>query len=246
MSDSAEEEIRSEEFRGKRIAAVLHRAGPGPRPIVVMAHGFCSSKIGPSRNFVVLARELARAGVSTFRFDQPGSGDSQGLFDDSSFVEWIDAIEHFARRCAGDGSPVALLGQSMGGGAAMVAAARLGDSIRALALWSAGPEAPAGDGDDEWVEEQGQRVRAEFWREASSIDSLGAYRGLAVPVHFVFGTDDHLIPLVAVRAVEAARKPGDVVRVVEGLAHSAWPEPHRAQILRETREFLVRALSGAR
>lgn len=246
MTGSAVEEICFEEFRGQRIAVVRHRAGQGPRPIVVMAHGFCSSKIGPSRNFVVLARELGRAGISTFRFDQPGSGDSEGLFDDSSFNEWIDALEHFSRRCGDDGSRVAVLGQSMGGAAAMMAAARLGDAICALALWSAGPEAQADAGDDEWAEEQGQRVRAEFWREAASIDFLGAYRGLAVPVHFVFGTEDDFIPLAAVRAVEAARKPGDVVQVVEGLPHSAWPEPHRTQIMRETREFLVGALTAAR
>jgi pimeloyl-ACP methyl ester carboxylesterase len=248
VTASAVEEVFFEEFRGKRIAAVLHRAGPGPRPIVVMAHGFKSSKIGPSRYFVALARELASAGVSTFRFDQPGSGDSEGLFDDSSFAEWIDAIEHFARRCGDDGSRVAVLGQSMGGAAAMMAATRLGDAIRALAVWSAAPmlDAPADDGPDAWVEEEGQRVRAEFWREAASIDFLGAYRELAVPVRFVFGTDDDFIPPASVRAVEAARKPGDVVRVFEGLPHSAWPEPHRTQILRETREFLIGALNAGR
>ena len=84
-------------------------------PLVVMAHGFKSSKIGPSRYFVPLARTLAARGVSTFRFDQPGSGDSEGDFEDSSFDLWVDVIVHIARGFATEGRRIALLGQSMGG-----------------------------------------------------------------------------------------------------------------------------------
>ena len=211
-----------------------------------MAHGFKSSKIGPSRYFVDLARLLAADGISTFRFDQPGSGDSDGSFEDSSFATWIDTIEHFARRFIAEGRAVALLGQSMGGKAALAAAARLDKAIAGVALWSAGPEAsmdadaPAG----EWAEEEGQRVRTEFWREAASVDFLALYRDLAVPVYLVFGTADEFIPAADARRVESMRKPGDRVRVIEGLPHSAWPYPQREEIIRETKDFLTRVLSS--
>ena len=211
-----------------------------------MAHGFRSSKIGPSRYFVGLARELAERGVSAFRFDQPGSGDSEGVFDDSSFLTWIETIEHFGRQFAAEGYGVALLGQSMGGRAALAAAARLADALRGLALWSPATMLDAGlsTTGDEWVEEEGQRVGAGFWREAADVDFLRLYRGLAVPAYIVFGTADTFVAVEDMRAVERACKPGDRIRVIEGLPHSAWPEPHRTEILRETAEFLTGTLRG--
>ena len=229
---------------GTRVAAVLHRGDHDAHRIVVMAHGFHSSKIGPSRYFVGIARSLAARGISTFRFDQPGSGDSEGAFEDSSFLTWTDTIEHFVRRFAEDGYAVALLGQSMGGRAALAAAARAGEALSALALWSPAPMlramAPA---DVEWIEEEGQRVRPDFWREAVSIDFLQLYRSLTPPVHMVFGTADAYIPTEEIRAVEAACKPGDRIRVIEGLPHSSWGDPMRTEIMQETLDFLTAALS---
>lgn len=239
------EEPQVLEFRGRRISAVLHRADPDVQRIVVMAHGFKSSKIGPSRYFVDLARLLAGDGISTFRFDQPGSGDSEGSFEDSSFATWIDTIEHFVRRFHAEGRKVALLGQSMGGVAALAAAARLGDALAAVALWSAAPN-PSADPtslEGEWMEEEGQRVRTDFWREAAGMDFRAHYGDLAVPVYMVFGTADVFIPAADVREVESMCKPGDRVRVIEGLPHSAWPLPWRHEIIEETREFLADLLT---
>ena len=111
---SERESIAFHEVLGHRIAAVTHEPDQPSGRVVVMAHGFRSSKIGPSRYFVPLARALVVRGIAAFRFDQPGSGDSSGDFDDSSFATWIDTIEHFARQSIEAGNDVALLGQSVG------------------------------------------------------------------------------------------------------------------------------------
>ena len=230
---------------GRRIAYARHDAQGDPRAIVVMAHGFKSSKIGPSRYFVALARTLAARGVSTFRFDQPGSGDSEGDFDNSSFVTWTRTIEHFVRAFDDAGLRVALLGQSMGGTAAMAATTALAGQLRGVALWSPGPmldrsEQPDADA---WVEEDGQRVRGAFWREAEAVDFLHCLQRLDAPAHMVFGTADHLISEAAMRRVAAAAKPGDRVRVIDGLPHSAWPFERWTEIIEETADFLVRSLA---
>ena len=212
-----------------------------------MAHGFKSTKIGPSRYFVPLARTLAARGVSTFRFDQQGSGDSDGDFDESSFVTWTRTIEHFVRQFAADGYRVALLGQSMGGSAAMAATAALAGRLRCVALWSPAPmlaTAPELDA-DAWIEEERQRVRGAFWREAAAIDFLGCFSGLDVPAYVVFGTGDHLIAEAEMRQIEAAAKPADRVRVIAGLPHSAWPFAPRTEIINETAEFLAANLAVA-
>lgn len=240
-----DEELQVLEVAGKRVSAVLHRGDAELRHVVVMAHGFKSSKIGPSRYFVDLARLLAGDGISTFRFDQPGSGDSEGSFEESSFATWIDTIEHFVRRFHAEGHAVALLGQSMGGCATLAAAARVGNAIAGVALWSAGPNSSDPSSlTGEWMEEEGQRVRTDFWREAASMDFLALYHELAVPVYMVFGTADVFIPAAVARKVESMCKPGDRVSVIEGLPHDAWPYPQRREIIDETREFLAGALTS--
>jgi hypothetical protein len=230
---------------GRRIAYARHDAEGDPRAVVVMAHGFKSSKIGPSRYFVPLARTLAARGVSTFRFDQLGSGDSDGDFDNSSFITWTRTIEHFVRAFDDAGLRVALLGQSMGGTAAVAATTALAGRLRGVVLWSPGPMLDRSEQTDAdaWVEEDGQRVRGAFWREAEAIDFLRCLQRLDAPAYLVFGTADHLISEAAMRSVAASAKPGDRVRVFDGLPHSAWPFEQRTQILEETADFLVRSLA---
>jgi len=235
------ESIAHHDVLGYRIAAVYHELDEPARRIVVMAHGFRSSKIGPSRYFVPLARSLAERGVASFRFDQPGSGDSSGDFDVSSFATWVDVIEHFARRFIDAGDEVALLGQSMGGAATLAAADRLDAAVRGVALWSPGImlKFDAARTEAEWMEEEGQRVRCDFWREAASLDTLALLRRVAVPLYAVFGTDDEVIAVDDMRAFSDAAPRAARVRIIEGMPHSAWPYEQRTEILLETAEFLT-------
>ncbi len=95
-----------------------------------------------------------------------------------------------------------------------------------------------------WVEEEGQRVSWDFWREAENIDCLALYRSLQIPSYCVFGTSDTFISVSDMRVMESATKQGDLVRVVEGLPHSAWSEPWRSEIMEETQEFLAGVLTS--
>jgi len=242
MFQKTTEELYFESVADAAVAVAFHRAVS--RRVVVMAHGFHGNKVGGSRHFVDLARELARRGVGSLRFDQPGSGDSAGSFEDASFDTWVATIEHFARRLHADGYQVALLGESMGGNATIAAAAKLGRDICGVALWSPDPLLSAGDPllERGWMEEGGQRVRWDFWWEARAVDFLDAYRRVVVPAYIVWGTADHHILVADVRRFESQRKPGDQVRVIEGLPHSAWPVDQWAEIMQETAEFLSEAL----
>jgi pimeloyl-ACP methyl ester carboxylesterase len=227
-----------------RVASIVHHAEAPARRVVLMVHGFKSSKMGPSRYFVDVARRLSSRGISSVRFDQPGSGDSEGAFEDSSFSTWIETVGHVLDSLVREGAKVAILGQSMGGGAAVVAAAER-DALSGLALWSAGLHGRrAFESKETWMEEEGQRVRAGFWHEVAAIDFLERYRRLGCPAYMIYGTADDLIPIEDIRAVEAALKPGDEIRIVEGLPHSAWPEPPRMSLLRETEDRLAAWLAA--
>ncbi|MDP9235846.1 MAG: lysophospholipase [Chloroflexota bacterium] len=162
MARKQTEEIYFEDVAGVAIAVAVHyaRTDGGGESFVVMAHGFHGDKTGGARHFVDLARDLARRGISTLRFDQPGNGDSAGNFEDASFDRWVATVKHFAERLSSAGHKVALLGESMGAVATMAAAADLGKRICGTALWSAGPllgarTEPPKDG---WMEEGGQQV----------------------------------------------------------------------------------------
>jgi alpha/beta superfamily hydrolase len=73
---------------------------------VVFLNAGVVHRVGPSRLYVNLARQLSRLGVTSFRFDHSGIGDSQPRVDDlafeqSSVSEAIEAIDWLVRerRC---------------------------------------------------------------------------------------------------------------------------------------------------
>lgn len=125
---------------GRQVFTILTEPDTPTARLLIMAQGFRGSSTGPAREFVDLERLLVEEGIACLRFDQPGSGNSDGDFRDSSFNVWIDTIAELARRYLDEGYRVALLGQSMGGTATLVATARpaVKDRVPAVILWAPG------------------------------------------------------------------------------------------------------------
>jgi uncharacterized protein len=122
------------------IFGILHRpAGFENPPVVVVLHGFASSKHGSNRCYVTLAEYLAKFGIATIRFDFRGSGDSDGNLSEISLEDLIaDAtvvLESVEKIEGIDASRIGLFGASLGGAIAVIAAARF-QKIKALALWA--------------------------------------------------------------------------------------------------------------
>lgn len=74
---------QDQNFNGHRIATAFHDANT--KSIVIFCHGYRGTNAGPNRFFVTVAHQLAEQGISSLRFDQYGSGNSEGDFFDSSF-----------------------------------------------------------------------------------------------------------------------------------------------------------------
>ena len=113
------------------LAGVLERPDHAPlQALAVFAHCFTCGK--NSLAATRISRALAEQGIGTLRFDFTGLGESDGDFGRGGFsssVADIVAAVHWMQGTIG--TPALLVGHSLGGTAAIAAAARL-DGIRAV------------------------------------------------------------------------------------------------------------------
>jgi uncharacterized protein len=109
--------------RGDRLNGIVYVAnGPGPHPTVVLLHGFP----GNEKN-LDLAQSLRADGWNVLFFHYRGAWGSQGTYSFTHVVEDVAAATDFLRANAGslrtDAGRIVLVGHSMGGFAALMAAA---------------------------------------------------------------------------------------------------------------------------
>lgn len=138
------EEIREAitlENQQEKIFGVLHRplSSTHPVPAVVVCPGFGGNKCGKFRLFVTLGKELAKRGIAVLRFDYRGAGDSEGEFQDMTLEgkisDALTCLDFLAQDPQIDATRLGLLGRSLGGAIAVLAARRY-PSIKSLALWA--------------------------------------------------------------------------------------------------------------
>lgn len=236
------ERLEAASVRDRRIAIARHEED-GPA-VVVFCHGFRGERTGPNRLFVTVARRLAALGISSLRFDQYGSGDSEGAFVDSSFADWVRTIGVLAQEEADRGRRVALFGQSMGASAALCAAPDL--PLSAVVAWVPDASVDAFVPDPGGVvEEGGQLVGNAFWEEAHAADVPGRFAAVSAPCHLVFGTDDAYVSAENREALTRLAKPSDVVDVLDGYPHSAWTVERAERVVDRSTAFLLQHLGRA-
>jgi uncharacterized protein len=130
---------------GGRVFGTLRRAaGQGLRPAAILAHGFGSFR-DELTGFVDLAQKLAAAGIASLRLDMRGCGMSGARGFMHPMFDWVEDIRgaaSFLETAPGIAADrIGVIGMSMGGGVACIAAALDGRLKAVVAL------APVTDGE---------------------------------------------------------------------------------------------------
>jgi esterase/lipase len=230
--------ISSHDINEHNIATVFHDSGS--KKIVIFCHGYRSSSIGPNRFFVKAARHLENEGVSSLCFDQFGSGNSEGDFINSSFLDWIETTKEIVSKYLNQGYKIALWGQSMGGSTVLKVASVIPE-ISAVVSWV--PDAsvdkfiPNSTG---WEEEEGQRVQSSFWSEAHGIDFANCLGRIKIPTYVVQCTKDEFVNEVNRKAISSAAQPNHIIDIFEGYRHSKWTFNQAEKIIDRSVKFIIK------
>ena len=137
MASSQKLELTGAE--GQMLAARLDRPVLEPKAWVLFAHCFsCSKDIKGAR---MLAGRLVQQGYGVVRFDFTGLGHSEGDFANTNFSSNVQDLVAVGRWMQAElGGPDLLIGHSLGGAAAIVAAHAL-DAVKAVATIGAPADA---------------------------------------------------------------------------------------------------------
>jgi pimeloyl-ACP methyl ester carboxylesterase len=126
-------------------------------PVVLMLHGFGSSKDEVGNMYARLATSLAERGVGSLRIDFRGFGKSDGDTGSTTVGGQVEDAEAAYNYLAGldwvDPERIGVMGFSLGGGIAMIAAGTHPDWFDSMVTWSS-----VGDMTPDFVEELGQEA----------------------------------------------------------------------------------------
>jgi len=234
------EQVEKRRYNGHDIATVFHDAGS--KKVVIFCHGYRGTSVGPSRFFVIAARKLAEQGISSLRFDQYGSGNSDGDFFNSSFNDWIATTEAIVDDYLQQSYEVGLFGQSMGGATVInVASAR---NVKAVVAWVPDPNVeaftPPADG---IIEEGGQRITANYWQEAYDTQTASKLAAVAAPMYIVQCSDDEYVSAENHQAISVHAQANHTVEMFDGHKHSAWTYDQADKIITKSVTFLVQHMA---
>ncbi|MCR4334864.1 MAG: lysophospholipase [Patescibacteria group bacterium] len=233
---------QDQNFNGHRVVTAFHDADS--KSIVIFCHGYRGTSVGPNRFFVTVARQLAKQGISSLRFDQYGSGNSEGDFFDSSFLDWMETTKAISENYLKQGYKVALFGQSMGGAAVIAVGSEL-PNLSAIIAWSPDPNvdkfiAP----ENGIIEESGQIVQARFWQEAHDAKVADKLSLIKTPMYIVQCTADEYVDEQNRNAISKNAQQNHKVENFEGYSHSKWTYEQSKEIIDRSINFLVQYLKN--
>ena len=232
---------------GVPLRAVLERPNQERCPLVIVLHGFSSSK--EKGHTIAACEAMQEAGFATLRFDLYGHGESGGDFKDHTLYKWISntlAMINYARRLDFV-TGIYLSGHSQGGLVAALAGGMAPDLVKGLILRAPAFMIPrcAREGSmlgftfdpmhvpDEIEVIKGLTLGGDYLRVAQTIHAEDAVARFPGPVLLIHGDADDVVPFTD--SIEAARQYHNCrLAVIPGETHhyDRFPEQMKT-IIRE-------------
>jgi len=205
------EKLFFENCEGNKLCGILSNpTSSQEKSIVILCHGFSTSKDG--NTYVRLEKILNDNGVSTFRFDFFGHGESEGKFEEittSKAVNDVLSAIHFLKDSGY--TKIGLIGSSFGGMASLITASKTGD-LHVLALKS-----PVSDylslivsqqdkqemktwkekGHIYFTSAEGRKLKLNysFFKDAEKVDGYESSKRIKIPTLIVHGDKDETVPV---------------------------------------------------
>ena len=243
--------------RGEALAVVLDEGSPGTDDVVVVCHGFRSSKEGATPSLI--ARGLAARGVAAARFDFSGNGESEGEFEYGNYKSEAEDLRAVVEGLRARGRRVAaIVGHSKGGNCVVLYAAKYGDvplvvNVAGRFDTREGIVPRFGSELIERVRAEGRAVVAdprggdwvmtrESYEERLATDMAGACASIPSGVRLltVHGTDDRVVPVLDAHSFERAVGASHTTVLLPGASHLfVDDEAHAARLVREVADFVT-------
>jgi hypothetical protein len=202
-----------------------------------------------------LERILNEKGISTFRFDFFGHGESGGKFEDVTTSEAVDDVLNAIKFLQESGyRKIGLMGSSFGGMASIKAASQVND-LYVLALkspvsdYSSLFQAHQNEQEVKKIKEKGftqitdiegkkRKLNISFFTDAQKADGYEAAKKIKIPALIVHGDKDDSVP------VEQSKRTASLMEncrleVIEGADHGYSNEEHFQEMLDLISRFIV-------
>lgn len=245
----------------EQIRGVLHmpdNLSAEKHSVIVICHGFISSKVGQHRLFVKAARTFCQAGFAFLRFDYSGCGESSGEHKNITFAnqlkETVAVLDFLGTYPVIDSDAVILLGHSFGGGIASTVAVS-DKRISRLILWSTvanpladilgivGKELYQQSLDGQPVHYQGFELGRQFFLSLLQIAPLETIKDFGGDVLLVHGTADVETPLANTQLFDRTLKqrPGGrhEVKLIDGADHTYSTPQWEQAVIQSTVQWLT-------
>ncbi len=249
----AAEPVEFASRRGNVLVGDLHRPRHANGTILVLCHGMESTRRGNKQRAIV--ERFGPAGYTILRFDFSYVGDSEGRFEDLTIsgevddvLGALDFLDDFgaARRI--------LIGSSLGGAVALLAAAAEPDRVSAVATIAAVGDTAIFTRDLDAAEIESWRRRGSRpWRDGSinvsflddveRLDILAAVTRIRRPLLVMHGRCDNVVPPEHARAIAAAAAGPVRLEMFDGVGHR-FEEPGALDSLLEVLEAWLREIGA--
>ncbi|XP_027183272.1 uncharacterized protein LOC113781518 isoform X2 [Coffea eugenioides] len=231
--------VRIQNRYGEKLVGILHETGS--KEVVIICHGFRSSK--DRIPMVNLAAAFEKEGISAFRFDFAGNGESEGSFQYGNYRREADdlraVVQHFQEEKR---FVAALVGHSKGGNAVLLYASRDNDiqiivNIAGRFNLERGIEGRLG--------KTKYRVSKESLMDRLATDTRAACQKIDrnCRVLTVQGSMDELVPVSDAKEF-AKHMPNHILHIFEGADH--YFTSHQHELASVVLDFVTNGLTECR